>query len=433
MRMLIVAIGSYGDVLPLVGLALALKKRGHQVIFFTNAHFAELIQRTGLDFVAMGTPEDYQDIANHPDLWNPYKGWQLIGTRLVNSLKEAYDIVRSYVVYGETLMVSSTLGLTCRLIQETESIPHATIHLSPGVFHSAHEAPKAPGLFMPSWLPVFVKKGMWTILDHLFVDPVLKPRLNPFRNELGLAPVSRIFHDWLHSPDLVLCLFPEWFATRQPDWPSQTHMTGFPMYDNAQKSSLPSVIQQFLDIGAPPLVFTPGSANKQAPEFFTEAVKACSTSGHRGIFLTHYPEQLPPQLPENIRHFSYVPLSQLLPYCAALIHHGGIGTCAQALRAGIPQVIQPLNFDQFDNADRITRLGVGTSIPSRLFQAPHLAQKIKYLLSSESVKTHCTTLTRNFTNHHPLEDCSDLIESRLMQKHSHQSRHKIQGQEGKYI
>ena len=374
-------------------------------------------EKTGLNFEALGTVKEYEDITNHPDLWNQYKGWRLIGSRLVShSLTEAYRILSSHVVQDETVMVSSTLGFACRLIQETHGIPAATVHLSPGVFHSAHETPKAPGLFMPDWLPITIKKAMWTILDHTLVDPIVKPKLNRIRKNLALAPASRIFHEWLHSPDLVLCLFPEWFAARQPDWPPQVQVTGFPLFDDAHEPTLSPDIQQFLEAGPPPVAFTPGSANKQAPHFFEEAAKACTISGERGIFLTQYPDQLPTSLPDSICHFFYVPLSQLLPQCAALIHHGGIGTCAQALRAGIPQIIQPLNFDQFDNADRISRLGVGATVPSRLFQAPHLANTIQNLLTSETATTQCATVSSHFINSHPLEECCNLIESNLIQK-----------------
>ena len=422
MNVFVVAIGSHGDVLPLLGLAQELKHRGHLVRFFSNAYFAELVNRTGLDFQALGTAEEYEEIANHPDLWNKYKGWQLLGSRLVSpALHDAYNTLKSQIILRETIMVSSTLGFACRLLQETHGIPAATVHLSPGVFHSAYETPKAPGLCMPDWLPVPLKKGMWTALDYLLVDPIVKSKLNRFRRELGLPPASRIFHQWLHSPDLVLCLFPEWFAAKQPDWPPQTHMTGFPMYDDAQGISSFHKVQKFLDAGSPPLVFTPGSANKQAPQFFEEAAKACDLTGHRGIFLTQYPEQLPHQLPGTITHFSYVPLSQLLQQCALLVHHGGIGTCAQALRAGIPQIIQPLNFDQFDNAHRINRLGVGTSISSGSFQAPYLSQKIQLLLSSKFIKTRCDIVSQNFVDYHSIEDSCDLLESTLIAKLSSQT------------
>ena len=78
MNILIVAIGSYGDVLPLVGLAKTLLNRGHDVTFFTNEHFTNLVQQAGLNFVPLGTVADYEAIANHPDLWRPHKGWRLL-------------------------------------------------------------------------------------------------------------------------------------------------------------------------------------------------------------------------------------------------------------------------------------------------------------------------------------------------------------------
>ena len=241
-------------------------------------------------------------------------------------------------------MVSSTLAFAARLVQETHGIPNATVHLSPGVFHSAYKPPKVPGLFMPGWLPVVVKRAIWKALDYTMIDPIVKPKLNRYRQELGLPPASGIFHKWLHSPDLTLCLFPKWFATPQPDWPPQTRLTSFPLFDDAFRSPFPDEVQRFLDQGSPPVVFTPGSANKFGTHFFAEGARACQLAGRRGLFLTQYPEQLPSSLPSGVQYCSYGPLSQLLPHCAALIHHGGIGTCAQALRAGIPQIIQPLNL-----------------------------------------------------------------------------------------
>jgi len=415
MRILIIAIGSYGDVLPLLGLAVTLQQRGHPITFFSNEHFAPHVRRFGLDFVALGSSAEYDALTDHPDLWNKYKGWQLIGSRLVSDgLREAYNILCPHAVPGKTIMVSSTLAFAARLVQETHGIPNATVHLSPGVFHSAHEPPKVPGLFMPGWLPVFVKRAIWKALDHSMVDPIVKPELNRYRQELGLPPATRIFHNWLHSPDLTLCLFPEWFAAPQPDWPPQTRLTTFPLFDDAFRSPFPDEVQRFLEQGSPPVVLTPGSANKYGRQFFEEGAKACQLSGQRGLLLTQYPEQLPASLPTEVLHCSYVPLSQLLPHCAALIHHGGIGTCAQAFRAGIPQIIQPLNFDQFDNGERVTRLGVGQTISPRSFRAAKIAKTIEALLSSPRAKTQCAAAADQFTGIPPLEETCNVIESGLL-------------------
>jgi len=414
LNILIVAVGSYGDVLPLVGLGRELRSRGHGVTFFTNGHFANLVQQAGIDFVALETAEEYDAVVNNPDLWHPHKGWRVIMKRMMSGLlQEAYHLLHSHVIVGETVLISSTLGFIARLVQETHQVPNVTVHFSPGVFHSAYQAPRMPGLPLPDWLPVRFKQGVWKILDHLVIDPILKPKLNRFRRELGLPSVSHIFHTWLHSPDLVLGLFPEWFATPQPDWPPSTVLTGFPLYDDAGDSALQTSIQSFIEAHSQPLVFTPGSANKHARSFFVEAAKACQEMHRPAIFLTRYPEQLPQPLPPHIIHFSYALLSQLLPYCAALIHHGGIGSCSQALRAGIPQLIQPYAFDQFDNGVRIEKLGVGHTISQRSFRALKIATCLQDLLTSPEVTTACHTIKDTFKGKNPLAESCALIEKMM--------------------
>jgi len=409
-----VAVGSYGDVLPLVGLSRELRSRGHAVTFFTNGHFASLVQQAGIDFVTLGSAEEYDAVASQPDLWHPHKGWRVIMKRMMSGpLQKAYHLLRSHVVPGETVLISSTLGFVARLVQETHQVPNVTVHFSPGVFHSAYQAPRMPGLPLPDWLPVQLKQGVWALIDHLVIDPILKPKLNRFRRELGLPPVSRIFHHWLHSPDLVLGLFPEWFATPQPDWPPSTILTDFPLYDDVGDSSLPATIQSFIEAHPQPLVFTPGSANKHGTSFFAEAAKACQKMHRSAIFLTRYPEQLPQPLPPDIIHFSYAPLSQLLPNCAALIHHGGIGTCSQALRTGVPQLIQPYAFDQFDNGGRIEQLGVGRTISKRSFRSPTIARNLQDLLTSAEVATACHTIKDLFKETNPLTESCILIEQMM--------------------
>ncbi len=412
MNTLIVAVGSYGDVLPLVGLGRELRSRGHAVTLFTNGHFANLVQQAGIDFIPMGTAEEYDAVANHPDLWHPHKGWRVIMKRMMAGtyLEEAYQLLCSHLIPSETLLISSTLGFVARLVQETHQIPNVTVHFSPGVFHSAYHAPHMPGLPLPDWLPVPLKQGVWSVLDHLLIDPILKPKLNRFRQALRLPPVSRIFHHWLHSPDLVLGLFPEWFAHPQPDWPPTTVLTSFPLYDDTGNTDLPIPIQTFLETHPQPLVFTPGSANKHGKAFFTEAAKTCQAMNKSGIFLTRYPEQLPHPLPPQIMQASYAPLSQLLPHSAVLIHHGGIGTCSQALRAGIPQLIQPYAFDQFDNGTRIEKLWAGHSISKRKFRSPVIAQHLQELLTSTAITTACHTIKKSFKETHPLEEGCLLIE-----------------------
>src|SRR5262249_16894786 len=143
------------------------------------------------------------------------------------------------------------------------------------------------------------------------------------------------------------------------------------------------------DRGPPPVVFTAGSAMRQGHAFFAAAAEACRLMGRRGLLVTRYPEQLPSPLPEGVGHCRYMPFSQLLARSAALVHHGGIGTTAQAFAAGVPQLVMPMSHDQPDNAARVVRLGVGRSLPPRRFKAPAVARLLGELLSSPEVAARC--------------------------------------------
>src|SRR5207253_413252 len=133
----------------------------------------------------------------------------------------------------------------------------------------------------------------------------------------------------------------------------------------------------------------PGSAMKQGKAFFAAAVEACVKLGRRGMLLTRFPEQVPSPLPDGIRHFEYVPFSQVFPRAAAVVHHGGIGTTAQALAAAVPQLVMHMAHDQPDNAARVLRLGVGRPISPKAFRAPAVAKALHALSSSPEIAERC--------------------------------------------
>ena len=208
-------------------------------------------------------------------------------------------------------------------------------------------------------LPRSLREPYLCTADKFIIDPLIAPATNVFRAEVGLTPVKRLFDRWYHSPQLIIGLFTDWFAPPQPDWPPNVHLTGFPLYDESESRDIPAELAGFLGEGEAPIIFTAGSAMAQGKEFFRVSAEVCGGNGWRGILLTQFPEQLPLNLPEGVRHFGYVPFSAVLPRAAAFVHHGGIGTTAQALAAGVPQLIVPMTHDQPDNAVRIRRLGVG--------------------------------------------------------------------------
>jgi UDP:flavonoid glycosyltransferase YjiC (YdhE family) len=126
--------------------------------------------------------------------------------------------------------------------------------------------------------------------------------------------------------------------------------------------------------------------------------------------LTKYAEQLPSRLPPSIRHFGFVPLSKLLPQTAALVHHGGIGSCAQGLAAGVPHLVRPMAFDQFDNSRRLVQLGVAEEISVRKFRGPAVAEALDRLLNSSSVAASCGALAAQCNGPESIREACDALE-----------------------
>lgn len=384
MRILLITLGSSGDVHPFVGLALGLKQRGHAVTLMTSGYFAEVIQRAGVDFVPLGTKEEFESLSDNPLLWHPRKGFKIMSENLLRYLPGMYDKVIQYTRQNpKTIMVGSTLAFAARLVQEKFDAPLITVHLSPATIRSVYDTMQVPGLSILGRAPAWVKSAFFALADNLVLDRAMAPAINRFRRDLGLAPVKKIVGEWWHSPQKVIGVWPEFFAARQPDWPKQTFLTGFPLWDEIGVTPMSEAQKAFLAAGPAPVVFTPGSAMMHADEFFREAVGACEVAGVRGILLSRHRRHLPEKLPANVVHFDYAPFSELLPHCALLVHHGGIGTTAQAMATGTAQIIMPWSFDQFDNAERSQRLGVAGIIPLRQFKSERIAREIKSMIDSK--------------------------------------------------
>jgi UDP:flavonoid glycosyltransferase YjiC (YdhE family) len=204
-------------------------------------------------------------------------------------------------------------------------------------------------------------------------------------------------------------MFPDWFGPRQPDWPASTATVGFPLWDPPSAPHISAEVNDFLEAGAPPIAFAPGSANVQAGEFFRTAVAVCQRLDRRGMLMTKYPEQLPKQLPPTVRSFGFVPFSELLPRVAALVHHGGVGTCAQSLASGIPQLVMPMAYDQLDNGQRLARLGVGAVVRRERFTPARVAAALEPLLYSTEVAGRCRELAARCDGQASLNAACDLI------------------------
>jgi UDP:flavonoid glycosyltransferase YjiC (YdhE family) len=394
MHLIVSGLGSYGDVLPMVGLGAAMRSRGHRVQMVANPYFREVIEEAGLELLSLGTAEEYLELAHHADLWHPLRGLKLVITQgAAKYLRATYNILRAHYMPGDTVLAAHGLDLASRILHDELGAPLATVHFAPFAIMTLYDTPRYIGVPSMRWFPRWLKAAQFWAGDRWVVDPLIAPAVNALRREIDLPPVSRIYTSWNQSPDLVLGMFPDWFGAPQPDWPPQTRLVGFPLYDPRPTPKLSAELGEFLDGGEPPIVFAPGSANTQAAEFFQTSVEVCRRLGRRGILLTKFREQAPAHAPPFIRHFDFVPFGLVLPRAAALVHHGGIGTCAQGLAAGLPQLVMAMAFDQLDNGQRLQRLGVGSVLRVSQFRPARVAELLAGLLASPTVADRARELS----------------------------------------
>jgi rhamnosyltransferase subunit B len=285
---------------------------------------------------------------------------------------------------SSTVVAFSSLAFGARIAQEKLGVPSASVHLQPSVIRTFADQGMMGNVRLSASRPKWFKQGLFRIIDAVILDRRLKAPLNALRARLGLAPVDRVMHRWMHSPQLVIAFFPEWFAAPQPDWPANTHAVGFPLWDADGEAAPLAEAEEFLGRGAAPIVFTPGSAGSTMQEFFKESVAAARKLGMRAMLVTNYPEQVPPNLPANIKVFRYLPFSQVLPRAALLVYHGGVGTLAQGIKARVPHLVVPHGYDQFDSGWRIEQLGLGRSIAQSRYRTARVARTIESILGHDT-------------------------------------------------
>ena len=392
--------------IPLSRFGRKLLAHGHRVTLATLEPFRARAEAHGFAFRSLVSDEETQSFLNDPDTWHPLKGPAFLarwGARLIG---RQYAVLAELAKDSDAVLIASPGVLAARLVQEKMSRPLASIVLQPWMIASSFAPPIMPGgLTLPRWAPRPLGALYWRAVD--VVGAVLMGgALQRVCADLGLPPVRRIFQWWL-SPQRILGLFPNWYGNPQADWPPQLRMTGFPLYDGNPRGGLSPEVQAFCQAGTPPVVFTFGTGMMHGKRLFQAAIDACVLIGIRGLLLTKYERQLPSPLPPFIRRVEFAPFRELFPDCAAVVHHGGIGTTAQALATGTPQLILPLGFDQKDNAVRVKRLGAGDWLSHRRRDGASIAKVLAPLLTP-AAREKSRFVAANFGNEDALEAAAPM-------------------------
>ncbi|HVS37400.1 MAG TPA: nucleotide disphospho-sugar-binding domain-containing protein [Gemmataceae bacterium] len=408
MHAILASLGTDGDVIPYVGLGARLRARGHRVTVAANENFRSLALEHGLAFHPLVTAEETRALFANPDFWDPLKGSWVAARWGAGMIGRQYRLLAELASDPDVVLAAVPMLFAARLVQETMARPLASIVLQPWMVPSMDAPPVMPGgLTLPRRTPRPLGDLYWRMID-VTAAVLVGGRLNRVRASLGLGPVNRIFR-WWYSPQRVLGLFPDWYGLPQADWPTQMRLTGFPHYDGRPGAGLPADVRDFLRAGPPPVVFTFGTAMLHAAHFFRSAVKACQLLGVRGLLMSKYARQIPAVLPPGVHHAAFAPFHELFPHCAAVVHHGGVGTTARALAAGVPQLILPLAYDQTDNAVRVQKLGVGDWLNVRGRSGGAMARTLQRLLGLD-VRDRCRAAAAHFGQEDGLEAAAEWME-----------------------
>ena len=389
MRIVLSNIGTFGDINPLIAIALELRRRGHVPVMAVPGVFEGKIRPLGIEFHAVRPDIDPENTALVAMIYDVNKGTER-GLRefLFPALRQTYDDLLDAATKPQRadLLLLGELNYAGPLAAEVTGIPWASYVLAPLSFFSAYDPPVLP-MYPRLARADRVLPGMGQAVRRVarFVSRKWPQPIYDLRAGLGLERGANPLFDAKHSPSLVLALFSRVLGVEQKDWPANVRITGFCFYDSdAGTAGLAPRLEAFLAAGPAPVVFTLGSAAVLAAgNFYEESAAAAVRLGVRAVLLIGGdPRNRPAQdLPDSICVEEYAPYSALFSRAAMVVHQGGVGTVAQCLRAGKPMLIMPYSHDQPDNARRMRRLGVARVMERSLYTAARVAAALRAMLA----------------------------------------------------
>ncbi len=402
-------LGSLGDLHPIVGLAQGLRARGHEVRIATSGFYRDRIEAQGIEFSVLRplvSPDDPELLRR---VLHPWKGPSyLIRTVLLPHLRDMYEDLAT-AARDADFLISGEVVMAAPLVAEKRQMPWAAAILAPFSFFSMHDPPVLSLVPFARTLhaaPPAVQRVLYQLFKagtRSWGAPIAR-----LRSELGLRATDHPLLLDRFSPLLNLALFADVLGRPQPDWPGHTVQCGFVFHDQASGAG-PARLGEFLDKGKPPITFTLGSTAVMDPgDFFEQSIRAAAAVGHRALLLMG--SNPLPMTDAEVFAADYAPYSEVFPRSACVVHQGGVGTTAEAFRAGVPQLVMPFAFDQPDNAERVVRSGAGLRVSRRDYRSPSAETLLERILSSSTYSERASGIARHLAAQDAVHTACDAIE-----------------------
>ncbi|MGB3510903.1 MAG: glycosyltransferase [Microcoleaceae cyanobacterium] len=344
MRITILAWGTRGDVQPYIALGLGLQAEGHQVKIASLDIFEDFISNKGLNFASLGSvPEKLKkpsqdkkkgNTITFHGLWGRMNWWLIFGSSLENLMFNSWEVCQETDV-----IIYSRLSLPAYHIAEKLGIP----------CYAAYTNPLTPTRTFPN--PLFTSnfnlEGILNWLTHIaeeqFCWQFIRKKINQWRTQtlnLSPIPITGVYSRQRQEKIPTLHCYSPNVLPKPSDWQDWAYVTGYWFLDSQANWQPPQELLDFLEAGSPPVYIGFGSMSDTNPEALTKLVlDALAQSGQRGILIKGWGALTNADLPDNVFKIDSVPHDWLFPQMAAVVHHGGAGTTAAGLRAGVPSII----------------------------------------------------------------------------------------------
>jgi len=421
-RVVLATVGSLGDLHPFIAIARRLQERGVEPIIATAPDYEQRVRSAGIAFhgVRPGLAETLQRLGITQQQLAELASkdsWYLFREAVFPALRLAYDDILP-LMEGASLVATSSLAFPAKLAADVKGIRHVAIVLQPIMFFSAYDPPLVPEV---PWLASFLKslgpRGAGCAIRLL--KNLGRRRAAPLfalRRELGLPPIAgdAVIDGQFPSDGTALALYSELLGKIEPDYPPRTQITGFAFYDGAdqQPSAQSESLQRFLDAGPPPIVFTLGSfVVANAADFYEVSLEAARALKMRAVLLVGETSTSSKTFSQSEDLFiaDYAPYSTLFSRCAVIVHQGGIGTSAQALRAGRPQLVVPFSGDQPDNAVRLARLGVGRYLERKHYRVARVREALQALMNDARYAQRASEVSARVKSEDGAQKAADIL------------------------
>ncbi len=402
MRVVVAGFGTRGDVQPMLALALVLRARGHEVKVCAPPDFTAWVQELGLPFGAVG--ESMQSIVERAADRHGNVGLRAAAREMPRQATEQFAQLAPHVA-GIDVLVAASLSSAGPSLAEKHGFRYRYVVFSPSLVPSAaHPAPFVVSQTLPGWL----NRASWW-MTHRVHQSFFRSGINAERAKLGLPPVGSVF-DHLAWHDTIIASEPS-IAGLPPETPAGVVQTG--AWFMPEHEELPADLSAFLEAGPPPVYIGFGSMPDSDPvQTSRRVLEAVQQAGVRALLSRGWAGLGKVDLPPTVRVIGPTAHGKLFPRVAAVVHHGGAGTTANAARSSVPQIIVPHLLDQYFWCYRVWRLGLSPPpIRKGRLRADALAAAIRTCVEEGTLRERARTFAAGMTRD-GLDRAVALIEGR---------------------